>query len=568
MISINRIRLLSLFAFIVAALIVTRLFYVQIIHGSEYSESADRQYAVPSANVFDRGTISFQERGGNLIAAATLQSGYFLAINPKEIKDATTTWEGISSVILLDRDSFMAKAGKKDDPYEEVARRISKENADKLNSLKLSGVSLYKEKWRFYPAGPLAAHVLGFVAYKGDNLTGRYGLESYYNDVLGRQGSNLYVNFFAEVFANLKDSLFTEADKREGDLVTTIDPAIQNALESELLAVEDKYNSKITGGIIINPKDGSIYAMAKVPTFDLNRFQEVKDVSVFNNQMVEGNYEMGSIVKALTIAAALDAGAITSKTTYNDTGSLTLSGRTIYNFDKKGRGVVDMQQVLDESLNTGAVFVMQKLGHEQFKNYFLAYGFGEKTGIDLPGEGRNLISNLDTNRDIEYATAAFGQGIAITPITAARAFSVIANGGYLITPHIAQRIDYKTGLSSVISYPKGRQALKPATSEEITRMLVKVVDKALLGGTVKMQNYSIAAKTGTSQLGKEDGSGYYDDRFRHSFFGYFPAYNPTFLIFLFTEDPRGEIYASHTLTAPFMNLTKFLINYYELPPDR
>jgi cell division protein FtsI/penicillin-binding protein 2 len=320
--------------------------------------------------------------------------------------------------------------------------------------------------------------------------------------------------------------------------------------------------------VIINPKDGSIYAMAKSPTFDLNKFQEVEDVSVFNNQIVGGVYEMGSITKPLTMAAAIDAGAVTASTTYDDKGFLTLSNYTIYNYDKKGRGVTDMQSVLNQSLNTGAVFAMQQLGKDKFKEYMLDYGIGEKTGIDLPGEGRNLISNLDTNRDIEYANASFGQGIALTPIATVRALSVLANGGYLITPHIVGKIDYTGGFSEEIKYPKGRQVLKAATSEEISRMLVRVVDEALMGGTIKLANYSVAAKTGTAQLELEDHKGYYQDRFLHSFFGYFPAYDPSFLIFLFTQDPQGEEYASHTLTTPFMNLTKFLINYYDLPPDR
>lgn len=568
MFNISRIRTLSFFVILLAALIVTRLFYVQIIHGKEYSDSADRQYAVPSSHVFDRGSIFFKESGGNLISAATLQSGYILAINPKEIKNDEDTWGLLYPIIPLDHDTFIAKAGKKSDSYEELAHRVSKDDASRINSLNIRGVSLYTEKWRFYPAETLAAHVLGFMAYKGDDFSGRYGLERFYNNTLSRTGSSLYVNFFAEVFANLKNSLFTDAMAREGDLVMTIDPAIQSALEKEIAVIQNKYKSKISGGIIINPKNGSIYAMAKAPTFDLNNFQKEKNVSVFNNPIVEGDYEMGSIVKALTMGAALDAGAVTATTTYNDKGSLSFNNYTIYNFDKKGRGIVNMQAVLDESLNTGAVFAMQKLGKEKFKNYMLSYGLGEKTGIDLPGEVKGLVSNLSTNRDIEFANASFGQGIAVTPIEITRALAVLANGGYLITPHVVEKIDYQTGFSKIISYPNGNQVLKKTTSEEITRMLVEVVDKALLGGTVKIANYSIAAKTGTAQLEKENGTGYYSDRFLHSFFGYFPAYDPTFLVFLFTQDPHGELYASHTLTAPFINLTKFLINYYELPPDR
>ncbi|MFA5841546.1 MAG: penicillin-binding protein 2 [Candidatus Paceibacterota bacterium] len=568
MASVSRIRLISLLVLFVAALIITRLFYVQVIHGSEYSGNAERQYAVPSDHIFDRGSILFKERGGDLISAATLESGYILVISPEELKDREDAFRQLSSVITLERDAFMLKANKNGDPYEELAHRVSKDDAVKIGAMKIPGVSLYTEKWRVYPGGTLAAQVLGFLAYKGDDYSGRYGLENYYNDTLTRVGGGLYINFFAEVFTNLKDSIFTEAGKREGDLILTIDPAIQSALEKELAVVEEKYKSEVSGGIIINPKDGSIYAMAKAPTFDLGKFQDVKDVNLFNNQVIEGAYEMGSILKPLTMAAALDAGAVTATTTYNDKGSLTLSNYTIYNFDKKPRGIVNMQAVLNQSLNLGAVFAMQKLGKDKFRDYMLGFGLGEKTGIDLPGEGRNLISNLNTNRDIEFANASFGQGIALTPVSITRALSVLANGGYLVTPHLVEKIEYKTGFSKTLEYPKGRQVIKPEASEEISRMLTEVVDSTLLGEKEKITNYSIAAKTGTAQLTREDGKGYYDDRYLHSFFGYFPSYDPEFLVFLFTRNPQGETYASHTLKVPFMNLAKFLINYYEIPPDR
>ena len=565
--SSSRIRFISILMIIAAGAIVSRLFFVQVIHGSEYSESADRQYAAPAYNIFERGTISFKEKNGRLISAATLKSGFILAIAPSDIKNDEETFISLSSVVTLSREEFMVKAAKKEDPYEELAHRLTQDDADKINSLNLPGVSLYKEKWRFYPAGSLAAHALGFVAYDGDLLSGRYGLERHYENVLNRSESDLYANFFAEVFANLKKTLFTDSSRREGDLVLTIDPGLQIELEKELETIETKYSSKLTGGVVINPKDGRIYAMGKIPAFDLNNFKE-EDPAVFSNPLVEDVYEFGSIIKPLTMAAALDAGAVTAKTKYDDTGSVTLNERTIYNFDKKGRGVVDMQEVLNQSLNTGAVFVMQKLGKEKFKEYFLGYGIGDKTGIDLPSEGRNLISNLSSGRDIEFANASFGQGIALTPIAAVRALSVLANGGYLITPHIVEKIDYKGGFSSTPSFPPKGQAIKKSSSEEITRMLVNVVDNALMGGTVKMDHYSVAAKTGTAQLLNEETGAYYEDRYLHSFFGYFPAYDPSFLIFLYTVDPEEEKYASQTLTGPFMNLAKFLINYYELPPDR
>ena len=268
------------------------------------------------------------------------------------------------------------------------------------------------------------------------------------------------------------------------------------------------------------------------------------------------------------MAAAVDAGAVTPKTTYDDKGYVLINGAKVSNFDGKGRGVVDMQQVLNDSLNTGMAFVTQRLGNEKLTKYFLSYGFGQETGIDLPGEVRGLVSNLKSPRDIEHVTASFGQGIAMTPIETIRGLSALGNGGFLPSPHIVKRINYTSGVSKQSTYEKSESVLKPESAKTVTDMLVKVVDNALLGGTVKNPRYSVAAKTGTAQMAKEGGAGYYDDRYLHSFFGYFPAYKPRFIIFLFTVYPKGAKYASHTLTQPFIDLEKFLINYYEVPPDR
>ena len=196
-----------------------------------------------------------------------------------------------------------------------------------------------------------------------------------------------------------------------------------------------------------------------------------------------------------------------------------------------------------------------------------AYGLGEETGIDLPNETHGLIQNLDSPRDVEHATAAFGQGIAVTPIEMTRALAVLANGGVLVDPYVTREVDYTFGPSWKYFPNEPKRVLKPETSEEITRMLVTVVDDALLGGEVKLDHYTIAAKTGTAQIPKP-GGGYYEDRYLHTFFGYFPAYDPKFLVFLYVKHPQGVQYASHTLTHPFIDTAKFLLNYYGVPPDR
>jgi cell division protein FtsI/penicillin-binding protein 2 len=561
-----RLWLIYLGIFLFAGLLLLKLFIVQIVHGESYSNSADRQYVSVHQRIFDRGSIFFTEKDGETVSAATVKSGAIIAINPKKISNPSAAFNALSRIIPLESDSFFVKASKKNDPYEEIARRVNDKNVKKIRDLNIDGIIISKDRWRFYPAGNTASQTLGFVGYEGNRLSGRYGLERYYNDVLARGDEKLYVNFFAEIFSNISESF--KGNNRAGDIITSIEPSVQGVLEDKINSITEKWKSEYSGGIIIDPRDGSIYALANTPDFDPNYFNKVKDPSVFTNPIVESVFEMGSIIKAITMAAGLDAGVVTAKTKYDDKGFVVFDGRRIENYDGKGRGVVDMQAVLNNSLNTGAAFVMQNLGKERFRDYMFLLGLGEETGIDLPNEVSGLMDNLYSKRDVEYVTASFGQGIAMTPIATVRALSALANGGTLITPHIVKKIKYDIGTSRVIEYGSGDRVFKPETSEEITRMLVNVVDEALAGGKVKLANYSVAAKTGTAQIAKENGRGYYKDKYFHSFFGYFPAYNPRFLVFLYTVNPRGVRYASHTLTEPFMDLVKFLLHYYEVPPDR
>ncbi|MEK9168165.1 MAG: penicillin-binding protein 2 [Patescibacteria group bacterium] len=563
-----RIHLIFIAFFVFALILGGRLFFVQIVHGGSYKELADDQYVTPVANIFDRGNIFFQGKNGELVSAATVQTGYIIAIDPTRIKDADGVFEKISAITSIDRDGFFAKIAKTNDPYEEIARRVPKDEAYAIGDIGIVGVSVHKERWRFYPALRTAAHMLGFIGYKGDKQTGVYGLERYYNDILSRGEEGLYVNFFAELFSNITDSILKTDNSRAGDLVLTIEPKVQSVLEEALGQVKMDWSSESVGGIIMDPMTGAIYAMASLPDFDPNDFQYEKNTAVFSNPIVERVYEMGSIIKPLTMAAALDVGAVTAKTTYNDKGYVVLNSARISNFDGKARGVVPMQEVLNQSLNTGMVFVMQKMGPDIFSTYMKSYGIGVETGIELPNETHGLIDNLDSTRDIEHATAAFGQGIAMTPIETVRALSALGNGGYLPSPHLVDRVEYVRGDSKKTYPDPGAGVLKKETSDEITRMLVTVVDKALLDGTVAMPHYSIAAKTGTAQIADLVNGGYYDDRYLHSFFGYFPAYNPRFIIFLYNVYPKDVKYASQTLTSPFIDMTKFLINYYEIPPDR
>ena len=572
--STTRLRITAGLIVAFGLLFIIRLYYLQVLHGPSFRIEAEKQYVSSIPNMFDRGSIFLKQKDGKLINGATINSGYVISITPKLLQNKEQAYQAIAKIIPLDHTEFIEQAKKETDPYEEIAKRVPEDKANQIMALHIAGVKIFRGTWRYYPGGPLASQTIGFVGYKdkGNDLVGRYGLESYYNDMLVRHEDNLYVNFFAELFTNLGDTVFDRQSSDQADLVLTIEPTVQGYLEKELQNIEDEWHSDETGGIIMDPKTGAIYAMAGNPSFDLNEFSKVKDGSVFANPSVQNVYEMGSIIKPLTMAAGLDAGVVTAKTTYNDLGHITMNNKTFGNFDGRGRGPgTSMQEVLNQSLNTGVAFVVGKLGNERFADYFLhKFHLGEETGIDLPGERQGLMQNLSSKRDIEYATASFGQGIAMTPINMVSSLSILGNGGFVVTPHIVDEVRYSKGKVKKFIPNPPEQVLKLGTSEEITRMLVTVVDKALLGGTVKIPEYSIAAKTGTAQIARPRalGGGYYDDRYIHTFFGYFPAYDPKFIVFLYTYYPKNATFASHTLTMPFIRTAKFLLHYYSIPPDR
>jgi cell division protein FtsI (penicillin-binding protein 3)/stage V sporulation protein D (sporulation-specific penicillin-binding protein) len=310
--------------------------------------------------------------------------------------------------------------------------------------------------------------------------------------------------------------------------------------------------------------------MSAKPDFDPNSFSQIKTISVFSNPLVESVLEFGSVVKPLVMAAALDAGVVTADTTYDDKGSVIIEKHQIFNFDKKGRGPnTSMQEVLNQSLNTGIVFAEQRLGKEKLRDYLLAYGIKNKTRIDLPNETSGLVSNiLNSPREIEYANAAFGQGIALTPVELIRALASLGNGGNLVVPHVVKEIRYNNGTIEEMKYSTIPTKITKATSQEITRMLVTVMDKAIKEGSAKLDHFSVAVKTGTAQVADNTTGGYYTDRHTHSFFGYFPAYDPKFMVFLYAVNPQGVLYAATTWADPFLDITKFLLNYYNVPPDR
>ncbi len=554
---------------LLAFVIILRAFYIQVIQHEKYTDLGTRQYVSSVPINFDRGTILFSRYGGTPVPAAQLRATYRIAIDPTQIVDAEALFTKLSRYLPLEKESFLEKATKKSDPYEEIAKDVKSDVVVLLKAQKLKGVSYYRDNERSYPQENVGAKVIGFVGNNGNRVKGQYGLERYYEDILTRDSDDKTVNFFAELFTDIEKTAVSNIDIQQGDIILTIDAEAQRVLHGTLIETQKTWKSDIIGGIIMDPQTGAIIAMDSLPSFDPNEFQQVKDPSVFINQNVSGVYEMGSIIKPITMAIAIDSGKVDeNKTTYYDTGFRDLNGYKVRNFDGKARGKnTSMQAILDQSLNVGIVFLVEQLGIKPFQEYFKKFGLGSETGIDLPGEAGGLTKNLESNVLVDSATAGFGQGIAITPIQTIRALAALGNGGKLVTPHVVDSIIYQNGDRKKISDEIPEQVISADASERISRMLVHVVDTALLKGADKMDHYSIAAKTGTAQM-VQPGKGYYDDRYLHSFFGYFPAYEPKYIIFLFHTYPKGAKYASATLTDPFFKLVKFLISYYEVPPDR
>lgn len=565
-----RIRLIALAIGLLGLLLIVRLYTIQVMHGSAYRDRAEGQYAAISSGNFDRGRIFFTPKEGPPIAAATIESGYTLALIPNQLTDAVKTYNALSAFIDVDSKTFMDKASKKDDPYEELAHRLPLEVGKAIREADIEGVGVYKEAWRLYPGDTTAAHTIGFLGYgTGDSLTGQYGLERFYNDVLNKPESGLYVNFFADIFDGIRTQLFAGGNRSGGDVVTAIEPSVQTFLENVLDRYSEEWHPQEVGAIIIDPSTGAIVALATLPSFNPNDLKEA-DPDAFSNRLVERVHEFGSIMKPLTVAAGIDAGVITPESTYNDKGYALYDGSRINNWDFKGRGSnTSIQQILSESLNTGVAWIaIDKLGSDAFRSYFEKYGLREETGVDLPNEAEPLTGNLDSPRSIEYATASFGQGIAVTPVAMARALSTLANHGLVPSPHVATELRYPGVPAKKLGWAPERRAISEEAADTVTGMLVNVVDQALRGGTVKIPELSIAAKTGTAQIAKENARGYYDDRYLHSFFGYFPAYDARFLVFLYSVAPQGAKYASETWTTPFMETVRFLVSYYDIPPDR
>lgn len=568
-----RWRAVSILFLIPFLAIVFRLWQLQISQHEVYAYVAAEQSLVESTLDSDRGEIYARERDGRggerLVPLAVNSASVTVYADPRNIVDTEHTAQVLAERLNLDKDSLLQKFNKTDDPYEEILRRGGPEVKAVVETLDLPGIGMTENDYRFYPNNNLSSHILGFVQYQADKMVGQYGVEGYLDKLLSGQSG-----FFSGEI-NATGSLLGIGDRlldpavHGSDVVLSIDWTLQYHTCKELNDWVRVHGASGGSVVIVEPNTGYILAMCSAPDYNPNIFNEVRSINQFNNPAIFDTYEPGSIIKPITMAAALDQKLVAPSTTYTDTGEVKFGPDTIRNSDLKANGEQTMTEVLVKSLNTGMVFVAQKLGRDKLKDYFEAFGLGEKSNIELEGEANGNIRQLDEKQEIYYATASFGQGITATPLQMVLAYAALANGGTLYQPHIVKELLHKDGTTTLTQPTAVGSPVNQKTAALVTGMMVEVVENGH-GKKAGVPGYYIAGKTGTAQIPRRDGQGYETGPGSTigSFVGYGPVNDPKFAMIVRVDRPRDVQFAESSAAPLFGKLASFLLQYYEIPPDR
>lgn len=563
-----RVVVLSLAIFLVAALVVFRLYSLQVGAYDQYRGMAERQHTISQFLQARRGEIYLEDRDADrgLYPIAVNREYPMVYIAPNRVKDANTVVSLLSSVLGKDRSEIESKLIDRNDPFELVAHRISPEQKEAIETAKVEGVAVSPEEFRYYPGETLASQMIGFVGSDGERLLGRYGLEASFERVLGGTSGMMSGSRDAGGRRMMQEESTFQAPEDGSDIVLSIQHTMQYTAEQLIKEAVEKNEADSGSLMAMDPQTGKILAMASYPNFNPNEYSKVEDLSLFMNAPVQSLYESGSVFKPFTLAMGIDQGVITPQSTYTDTGILHAGSSTIQNSDKKSNGVQTMTQVLEKSLNTGTVYVEKLLGNKAFAEYIRRFGFGETTGSGFIGEVSGNIKNLDyLNRDINFYTASFGQGISMTLLQLARGYSALANGGRLMQSQFVDRIIHTDGTVEVIEPREDRRVIQESTAKQMGEMLYSVVEEGH-GKAAKIAGYRVGGKTGTAQVVKQGTSGYAEGINIGTFAGYAPIDNPKFVVVAKIDNPKGVVWAETSAAPVFQKMMSFLLSYEKIPP--
>ena len=561
----SRVYILIILVIICFCVIISRLFQVQIVKNNFYKVLAQDQHEFFQETIPKRGEIFIKDLySDQLYPLAVNKELSIVYASPKNVKNKRETAKKISEILELDEEKIFNLLDKKDDPYEVIKNSVQDDVIKKIEKEEFTGIGIIPEVVRYYPGNNLASNVVGFLGFKDNKRVGQYGIEGYYNSKL--EGTMGFLEIEKDVSGNwisfgLKSS---KAPENGDDIILTIDQTIQYLAETKLEEAINKYGAKKGDLIVMDPVTGAIIALAQYPQYNPNEYSQEKDMSIFLNSSIHGVYEPGSVQKPITMAIGIDLGKISPNTTYIDEGYLKIDGWPISNSDGKANGKQNMIQVLEKSLNTGTVFVVNQVGKNEFYNYLKNFGLDEFTGIEITGETKGNLSNLETKNEINYATASYGQGISVTPLAMLNAISVLANDGKLMKPHIVSEF-INNGVSEKVEPEVVRQVVSSRTANLVSAMMISVIENGH-AQLAKVNGYKFAGKTGTAQIPKKDGRGYEEEKTIHTFVGFGPMPNPKFSILVKLDEPENIPFAADTTAIVFQDLAQELVNYYNISP--
>lgn len=548
------------------SILLFKTFYIQYVEAPVLNEKAHKIYNSSYTLEPDRGTIldrnndKLAYNGKAYTVIATLSEE-----NSKHIENPVQVAKLLAPILNMDQSELYVLLTK--DAYQVELRpggwKIDQETADKIKELNISGIILKEDTKRYYPYNTLASYVLGFVNYDNEAIL---GVESNYNELLLGTSGELKVMEDSKGY-ELPDGEVQFKPAVDGnDIVLTIDKTIQQYVESALDEAEEKYNPKSMVVIAADPNTGEILGMASRPNYNPNEYWEIED---YKNYAVSYNFEPGSTFKVITLAAAIEEDLFNANETFMS-GSIDVPGGTIKDANNGyGWGEISYLEGVERSSNVAFVKLgYEKLGEDLLFSYINEFGFGEKTGIDLPNESTGIMKDPSEAYPLDVAAISFGQGVAVTPIQQVMAVSAVANGGNIITPHIVKEIrDSETNEIIEVKEPDvQRQVISEETSRETSSILEDVVSFGQMPGYI--EGYHVAGKTGTAQKVGSNGE-YLDDKYIVSYIGFAPADNPKLLIYVVVDEPDLDIpYYGSTIAAPiFTDIMHNSLRYLKVPKD-
>ena len=542
----ERIKLVFIIAILLFLIIFFKIVYVQTVSYDKLSTLSDDLWSRELPISASRGKIL--DRNGKVLADnITITS---LVIIPNQVKEPEKVAKILSNILNTDYDDMYAHVTK-NTSIERVhpeGRNLSYEIADEINSYKFDGVYVVKEAKRYYPNGNMLSHVLGYTGIDNQGLS---GIELLYDNYLtGEDGA---IKYYSDAKGNKLDMAEVYTEPEAGlDVMLTIDYDIQVSIERELDNIVSSFSPDHALAVAMNPNTGEILAMSSRPNFDPNNYQKYDEETLNRNLPIWMTYEPGSTFKIITTAAAVEEGVVNlEKDEFYDSGSVTVSGAKLRCWKAGGHGHQTMLQVFENSCNPGFVKMGFSLGKEKLFDYINLFGFGEKTGIDLNGEGEGIIFDVEDVKDLELATTAFGQGVSVTPIQQVTAVSSIVNGGYLYKPYIMKSIlDSET--NNV--FTSGEKELVRKTISKNTSNILKMALESVVangGGKVTyIDGYRVGGKTGTAQ--KVENGRYLENNYIMSFMAVLPSNDPEIVLYLAIDNPKKTALLSSYTTTPFV----------------